>query len=493
MTSTSSVTSKTNPQKFSYINGVSDNYVYLAGGGAAMAALCGILTYKNSGESSGKLFGLLSLASLAGVIPAVCCWFNPYNAKSKEAEEFEKVRKGDMTLETEKVNIDINSKSNEKALGSIPLEMWDPAVHGEGYLCRWHGLCDGLKVKDHNEFNEKLNSLKTQADDVTKNILASHSEDIVDVLLEHSKYKAKVKDHEIEILIPAIYADHRAEAVKKYLNSIEKSLSVMPVSLLKLVKKIQFHLGDDHVGNNPNRCSGLSASEDGSINIYLKKFNFKDPTAELLGDEIKMEKQLIELLSLDNSELQIGHHNTSKCALHHEVGHLLQYFIRNNCTGAVIPKEIFLEDSELKNKDLTITESFASSAIPTEVVFQDTSKLKRKALLWAYDQFPDEKDEQKLAAKLKQKVIDHLSANDPNFNQEVLGSDPNDSWYKMAAADKMHGSVRSIERGESFAEAVAGFFKDDTKSFQEVLPNQYAFLIHALKWLEDISKSQNNS
>ena len=63
----------------------------------------------------------------------------------------------------------------------------------------------------------------------------------------------------------------------------------------------------------------------------------------------------------------------------------------------------------------------------------------------------------------------------------------------MAAADKMHGSVRSIERGESFAEAVAGFFKDDTKSFQEVLPNQYAFLIHALKWLEDISKSQNNS
>ena len=461
--------------KFSYINDVPNNYVYAAGAGLTSLALFGFLAYRNKGEPSGTNLGLLSLASLAGVIPAVCCWFNPYNAKSKEAEEFEKVRKEDLVLKKHEVHIDRDSKVIEKELGTMPLAMWDPQVHGEGYAFRWSGVNAGIKVEDRDKFNDVIKKTKSESEEIRQTI-ESHKNDVVDASLMHYKYKVKVEDHEIDILIPQIYAEHRIDAVENYLKGIENNLSLLPASLLKLVKKIQFHIGDSDFKNSTELAT-MHAMGDGSIHLHMDSFNFKDPSAVFSQDETNMQNYIInKFLFCKPLNLRVGSGNASGTCLHHEVGHLLQYFIKNNCIGANIPKEIFPEGSELRNKDLTITQTFADSAIPKELIA-----------------FPGQTDE----AEVKEKVLKWMNENRSNHDETVSTNDENDAWLQVAKADKRHISVGGLKSGEDFPETFAAFFMaaltNKTEEFYKMLPNRSSFLVHSLKWLEDISKPQQSS
>ena len=429
-----------------------------AGGGLVLSALFGLTAYKNNGETKGTAFKLLTLASLAGgAIPSIYYLLNgvDLNGKSQKAEAFEKVR-GTTAVERHRANID-RTPELKTEIGSVPLEMWDPKVHGDGYFFRNSGAAIGVQVSNHEEFKGKIKAIKENPD--LKDMVSSAREDIVDIALPHYKYKAKIKDHELDILIPQVYADNRKSSVETILKRLDLSLSVIPTSLARLVKKIQLHISD-----SPSGKAEMRAMEDGSIHVYHGNFNYQEPESPPTNAEKEREAVLFSLPNKDN--LRIGDGGTTNCILHHEIGHLIEYYIRDNFANAQVPNSIFPKDSELQSKELSINEYFAKSAMPDELIFPNDPKLRAKAMK-CLKQLP--KDKQRT-----------------EFNE-------NDAWLNIAKADKTFLSIYGLAPNEDFPETVGAFLKaitwDKLDTLKKQIPNRYAFLLHCCKCIEDLNAS----
>ena len=438
------------------LNNLPSGLLLSAGGGLVLSALFGLTAYKNNGETKGTAFKLLTLASLAGgAIPSIYYLLNgvSLNGKSQEAEAFEKVR-GTTAVERHRVNID-KTPELKTEVGSVPLEMWDPKVHGDGYLFRNSGTAVGIQVISHKEFDEKLKAIKENPD--LNDMVSSAREDVIDVSLPHYRYKAKVKDHELDILIPQVYADHRESSVEKILKRIDLSLSAIPTSLVSLVKKIQLHISD-----SPSGEAEMKAMEDGSINVYHGNFNYQEP--ELPPTDAEKEREAV-LFSLPNKDdLRIGDGGTTNCILHHEIGHLIEYYIRDNFANAQVPNGIFPKDSELQGKELSINEHFARSAMPDELIFPNDPELREKAME-CLKQLPKDKQRTEF--------------------------DSNDAWLNIAKADNTFLSIYGLAPNEDFPETVGAFLKaitwDKLGTLKEQIPNRYAFLLHCCKCIEDLN------
>ena len=444
--------------------------LWVFGGSAALlAAVFGTGAYKYRESQLGTFLKWMAVGSIgAGTGVGFGTLSNRINfPKSEEAKAFEKVQEV-KPIKTKRVTIDRKPVETVECKANIPRDMWDPKIHGD---------CDFLITGDK---NSKYKSLKSR-DELEKTISALKQDpelreaakdvrtDVVTInKLPHYRYKAKAGDHEFDILIPKIYADHRPKFLENIFKAIQFSLSTIPPGFVGLVKKIQLHLGEWY---SPN--TEMKADEDGSISIFHNSFNFKDPKARLLKKETDRQNFLLYGLLPDTTDIRIGDGNISSCILHHEIGHLVEYYLRKHCLNAELPKDIFPENSELRKKQLFVDENFTEGEIPREIVFPNDPKSRVLAL-----------------ALYEKQILNSL------VKEKDATEDNNNAWTEIAKADNTFLSVYGLKSNEDFAESFAAFLKAfNTKNdrhqqarAKRLFPNRYAFLLHCCRYLESMKK-----
>ena len=263
------------------------------------------------------------------------------------------------------VSIERTHSNEVKEEATIPVSMWNPEIHGKGKIEYYIGH-DG-----HREVIRTKDDYETKKEEIKKYQKVQDKEpEIVDgqVTVEkfpHYVYKAKTEGHEIDIVIPKVYADNRPDSCDKIFAAIEESLSAIPTNLVRLVKRIRlctYKPFGDAIQDTDD-----SAKE---IRIYHKGFDMTGGLQTATNEEKAIEEKMIANIALnkdktihiagfDENGKLVMKGNAPGSALHHEIAHLLSFYIQKQYLWATIPGKIFPEDSDLRNEELSIDDSFA--------------------------------------------------------------------------------------------------------------------------------------